>query len=392
MANNGLRTTDYGLRTADIAVIGAGPAGSLAAELLARAGRSVVVFDPKGPWEKPCGGGVTARALDRYKFLVDDQAWPKQRIDRITLIGPSRRRFSMSFPEEPFVIYSRERLNGLLLARAREAGAVFVREAVARFERVGGRWRVSTNQGEWTADLLVGADGAAGIARTRLAGQFDAGEFAAAVGFNAPGGGSTEVVIDFPPGVAGYLWAFPRTDHTNFGVAVRARERTGPQLRDMVVRFAGEYYGGAAPDERSVTRYGAKIPMLTPRAWDSLRASGDGWALVGDAAGFVDPITGEGIYFALRSAELLAEAVASGGGLGAYDRAWRADFGDDLAHAARYFTRFYLGSFFGAPFIDRTILFAAHHRGVRRVMARALAGLQPYETLKRDLILNAIRF
>jgi geranylgeranyl reductase family protein len=379
------------MRTDDVAIIGAGPAGSFAAELLARAGRSVVIFDPKGAWEKPCGGGVTARALDRYGFLVHDQAWPKQRIDKITLIGPSRRRLSLDFDDEPFVVYSRERLNSLLLSRAREAGAEFVREAVSRFERDGDGWRIATKQGEWRAGILVGADGAAGIARARLAGQFDAGEFAAAVGFNAPGGGSTEVVVDFPADVAGYLWAFPRTDHTNFGVAVRARERTGQQLREMVRRFADEYYGGAAPEEERVARYGAKIPMLTPRAWKGLRASGDGWALIGDAAGFVDPITGEGIYFALRSAELLADAVAGGAGLDGYERTWRADFGDDLSYAARYFTRFYLGRFFGAPFIDRTILFAAHHRGVRNVMARALAGLQPYETLKRDLLLNAVR-
>jgi geranylgeranyl reductase family protein len=379
-----------GQRTTDIAVIGAGPAGSFAAELLSRAGRSVVMFDPKGAWEKPCGGGVTARALERYRFLVDDPAWPKQRIDRITIVAPNRRRLSLDFDEEPFVVYSRERLNALLLSRARAAGVEFVQGAATRFDRDGDRWRIVTKQGEWTADLLVGADGAAGVTRARLARQFDAEEFAAAVGFNAPGGGSSEVIVDFPPGVAGYLWAFPRTDHTNFGVAVRARERSGQELREMVRRFAGEYYHGAAP-EGDLVRYGAKIPMLRPRAWEALEATGDRWALVGDAAGFVDPITGEGIYFALRSAELLAEAIAGGAGLAGYERAWRADFGRDLAHASRYFTRFYLGRFVGAPFIDRTILFAAVHPGVRRVMARALAGLQPYETLKRDLLLNAVR-
>jgi len=378
-------------RTVDVAIVGAGPAGSFAAEMLARAGRSVAVFDPKGAWEKPCGGGITARALERYRFLVDDPGWPKQRINRITIVGPSRRRFSIDFDDEPFVVYSRARLNGMLLERAREAGALFVHESVARFERDGEYWRVATKQGEWSAKLLVGADGAAGITRARLAGRFDAEEFAAAVGFNAPGGGSKELVIDFPPDVAGYLWAFPRTDHTNFGVAVRARDRSGPQLREMVRRFAGEYYGGKAPDESSLAYYGAKIPMLTPAVWKSLRATGDGWALVGDAAGFVDPITGEGIYFALRSAELLAEAVANGTGVEGYERAWRADFGHDLLQAARYFRRFYGGTFLGAPFIDRTLLFATYHRGVRHVLGRALAGLQSYETLKRDLLLSAVR-
>jgi flavin-dependent dehydrogenase len=136
--------------------------------------------------------------------------------------------------------------------------------------------------------------------------------------------------------------------------------------------------------------YGAKVPMLGRDSWDEVRSVGDDWALVGDAAGFVDPITGEGIYFAIRSGELLAEAIVAGD-LASYDRAWREDFGEDLAVASHYLDRFYRGGFLGASVVDRALLFARGHAGFRSVLRRALVGEQSYLTLKRDLALNALR-
>ena len=120
--------------------------------------------------------------------------------------------------------------------------------------------------------------------------------------------------------------------------------------------------------------------------------SARGKQLVGDAAGFVDPITGEGIYFAIRSGELLADAFASGGGLEAYEKAWYHDFGEDLEAGAKHLDRFYRGTFMGGRVVDRAILFSKLNAGVMRVMRRALGGEQSYETLRRDLVVNALRF
>ena len=370
------------------AIVGAGPSGASAAERLARAGFAVTLFDPKGAWEKPCGGGVTAKALGRYAYLVDE-SWPSQPIERIALVGPNRGRATIEL-DRPFRIYSRERLNGLLLSRAREAGAELVEEAVVRFEREDGRWRVETRSGSRHADILVGADGAGSIVRRELAGRFRPDDVALTLGYNAPRPGVPEVEIDFPPDFTGYLWAFPRTDHVNFGVINRLNERTAAELKELLHAFMDRYYGGRAPyDEMSY--YGAKVPMLGRGSWDGMRVTGDGWALVGDAAGFVDPITGEGIYFAIRSGELLAEAFASGEGLERYDREWFEDFGEDLAVASHHLERFYHGRFFGASVIDRALLFSRAHGGFRRVMRRALVGEQSYLTLKRDLAVNALR-
>ena len=369
------------------AVVGAGPAGATAAERLARAGFEVTLFDPKGAWEKPCGGGVTAKALRRYAYLLDDPDWPAQTIDRIRLVGPSRRQITIEL-DAPFRIYSRARLNGLLLARARDAGAAWVGETVSRFAREQGAWRVETKTGAWRADVLVGADGAASVVRRDLAGRFRPDDVALTMGYNAPGGWSGEAAIDFPPDFTGYLWAFPRPDHTNFGVINRLNERPAAELKQLLHAFVDDYYGRPAPlDEMAF--YGAKVPMLARGSWHETRATGDGWALVGDAAGFVDPITGEGIYFAIRSGELLAEAFAEGAGLAGYERAWFEDFGEDLAVASRHLERFYHGRFLGASVVDRALLFSSRHAGFRRVMRRALGGEQSYLTLKRDLVLGA---
>jgi geranylgeranyl reductase family protein len=372
------------------AVVGAGPAGATAAERLRRAGFAVTLFDPKGAWEKPCGGGVTAKALRRYAYLLDDEAWPCQTVERIRLVGPGRRELTLEV-DRPFRVYARERLNGLLLDRAREAGAEYVAEAVSRFERDGEGWRVETKTGAWRADVLVGADGAGSVVRRDLAGRFRPTDIALTMGYNAPGGGTTEAIIDFPPELTGYIWAFPRTDHTNFGIFSRLNDRTAADLKSLLHAFMDRFYGGRAPLE-TMSFFGAKVPMLERESWREARATGDGFALVGDAAGFVDPITGEGIYFAIRSGELLAEAFASGRGLEGYERAWYEDFGEDLEAGARHLDRFYRGTFLGGRVIDRALLFSKRHAGVRRVMKRALGGEQSYETLRRDLLLGAWRF
>ncbi len=371
------------------AIVGAGPSGATAADRLIRAGFSVTLFDPKGAWEKPCGGGVTAKALRRYAYLLDDGGWPSQTIDRITLVGPSRRELTLDV-DRPFRVYSREKLNGLLLERAKEAGVTYVPESVSGFEYDGERWRVTTKTGEWSADVLVGADGAGSVVRRDLMGRFNAADIALTMGYNAPGDVTTEAIIDFPADLTGYIWAFPRTDHMNFGIFTRLSERPAAELKAMLHAFMDRFYGGAAPLD-SMKFFGAKVPMLTEGSWRELKVTGPGWALVGDAAGFVDPITGEGIYFAIRSGELLADAFVRGDGLAGYEGSWFEDFGEDLEAGAHHLDRFYRGTFFGAPTIDRALLFSKHHAGVRRVMKRALGGEQSYVSLKRDLALGAFR-
>jgi flavin-dependent dehydrogenase len=141
--------------------------------------------------------------------------------------------------------------------------------------------------------------------------------------------------------------------------------------------------------QATAERYAARIPGLSPATWDNRSVCGDDWALLGDAAGFADPVTGEGIYYALRSAELFAEAYLRGD-VRSYEASWRADFGAELRRAAQMRRRFY-GNFWGAPFTERMIEFAKGHRGVRRVLGDLVAGEQGYTNLKKKLMKSALR-
>src|SRR5271165_3734188 len=99
-----------------VAVLGGGPAGAFAAAELARAGREVLLFDEKLAWEKPCGGGLTDKALARWSFLRDVEVERKW-ISDCELIAPSGRKASFQL-DRPIAIFSRRALNGLLLDRA----------------------------------------------------------------------------------------------------------------------------------------------------------------------------------------------------------------------------------------------------------------------------------
>ena len=396
-------------RAAEFAVVGAGPAGAHLASRLAAAGREVLLFDPKGAWEKPCGGGVPTRALREFSFILESSDYPKKLIRNVTLVAASGRRVRIRV-KQPFAVFSREVLNRLVLDRALASGARFVQEAVTDFKRENDAWQLRTAGGRsWRARFLIGADGAASPTRRKLVGIFPRQDIAVAFGYNIaeaddgngrdPGDSpcdSEEAVIYFPPEFTGYAWAFPRPGAMNFGVAAKLGSKTTDELRRLLTEFVGGYYGGELPAPERMTFFGAKIPTLDAGSWQSLPTAGEGWALVGDAAGFTDPITGEGIYFAFRSAELLAEVLLAEhrsldlhGAAREYERSWREYFGRELEKASRQVPMFYRSQFLGAPFPNAMIFLAAHHRGVRDVLINALLGEQSYLTLKRDLLSRA---
>jgi len=103
----------------EIAVVGGGPAGAMCGERLARSGYSVTIYDEHLAWEKPCGGGLTHKAIKAYPFLLDGP-YPKKLIRTVELISSKGHRAQLSL-DHPIVIYSRTVLNGLLLERAETA-------------------------------------------------------------------------------------------------------------------------------------------------------------------------------------------------------------------------------------------------------------------------------
>jgi flavin-dependent dehydrogenase len=111
---------------------------------------------------------------------------------------------------------------------------------------------------------------------------------------------------------------------------------------------------------------------------------GENWALVGDAAAWVDPVTGEGIYYAMRSGEILAEALIAGAPA-EYPARIQTAFREELERAAKLSPLFYHGKFLGGAVTTRMIAFARHSPTFRQMLADVFAGSQSYRTLKARL-------
>ncbi len=401
----------------DVLIVGAGPAGSFAAERIARGGGRVALFDGRPASEaKACGGGVTSKALKAWPFLLEAGG---RAVTEVLMQSPAGDSVRLKLAE-PFAIYSRRALDSYMRERARRAGAhVFDCRVTASVEKdADGLWTVRAKTGEsWRGRILVAADGANSAIAKRFAGALPNAEMEVAFGYRTPldEGEDAPTVIAFLPSWAGYAWAFPRLDHISFGIATAQDAFDHKALDRMLWDFMVEYYrtrgatvtskdaqdvsdkstnDASAPEvERHLRgvaqRYAARIPGLAPRTFERRRAAGADWALLGDAAGFADPVTGEGIYYALRSAELFAEAFLKDD-VAAYDKSWRADFGRELRRASQMRRRFY-GSFWGGPFTDRMVRLARLHPGIRRTLRELVAGDQGYTDLKRVLARSAVR-
>jgi len=408
----------------EVLIVGAGPAGSFAAERLARGGVRVALFDGRPPGEpKACDGGVTSKALKAWPHLLEAVG---RTIDELDMYSPSGKRLHLKL-DEPFAVYSRIAFDTFLRERARTAGAQVLADKIAGrgFKKSGTGWIVRTqSEKEFSCAWLVGADGANSPIAKKLAGPLPPAEMEVAFGYRAPlpVDCNAATVVAFLPKWVGYAWAFPRPDHISFGIATTQDAFDHEALDRLLWDFMVSYYevaqvGNLRPQmriwsngfrkgertgtqvnnlrhirtalEKSAERYAARIPGLEPRTWDTRRACGEHWALLGDAAGFADPVTGEGIYYALRSAELFADAYLSGLPLN-YEKLWRQDFGRELQRASQMRRKFY-GNFWGAPFTERMIEFARGHRGIRKVLGQLVAGDQGYTDLKRKLARSALK-
>jgi geranylgeranyl reductase family protein len=371
----------------DVAIVGGGPAGAFAAYLLAKRGAYVRVFDPSHPREKPCGGGVTGRALALVSPLLAelpqgvavDSARFEDATARAAAVALEAHGFTT---DSSLIVTARRAFDRALLDGAIAAGAVHdasrVRD-VSTGPAGDAAVTIATTSGEWHARHVIGADGANSLVRRRLGRAFERRQLSIATGFFAHGTTSREIVIRFVPQPQGYIWSFPRADHLAIGICAQADQSQPGPLRDIVSTWITE--SRIAPDS-SLEPYSWPIPSLSAADFAHERPAGDGWMLIGDAAGLVDPITREGIFFALRSAQLAVDVLEDGRDPAArYHEALRDDIYPELSRAARV-----KGNFFGGPFTRLLIDALQRSEPVRAIMRDLVAGTQPYRTLRQRLI------
>jgi geranylgeranyl reductase family protein len=292
----------------DVLVAGAGPAGSATAIHLARAGARVLLADKAGfPRDKPCGGGLTGRALRHAPCDVEPVV--EHVVDRMVVRVGYRARVRRTSPEPLIRMTQRRRLDLHLAEQAAAADADF-RDgvAVAEIELDGDGVTARVGGDAIRASYLVGADGANGVV-ARAAGVDEGIVRGVALEGNLPWTAlerspyheTAWVELGVVPG--GYGWVFPKGDHANLGVGGWMGE--GPRLRDHLDRLARAH--GVEPSALEAVR-GHRLPM---RVLGASAARGR-VVLVGDAAGLVDPLSGDGIYEAFVSAKLAADAILAG--------------------------------------------------------------------------------
>jgi geranylgeranyl reductase family protein len=294
----------------DALVVGAGPAGCAAAYDLAAAGLSVLLLDHKDfPRAKACAGGLTSKAVQALRYSIAPVV--RKVVGRIRLEGES----PSSSPADAVVLKSREPIC-VMTVRA-ELDAYCLRQTIAAgacLRKIAGLQQVVRHGDEvhllapgerYRARFVVGADGASGqMRRLCAAGSWFSQGFALEVHTAAPAE-EVDLTFDFASVSNGYAWIFPKGDHLNVGVyslssaagLTRSRllsyvkERLGADTVDGVT---GQYLGiGAGENPAEYVQADLRDRVF----------------LVGDAGGFVDPLTGEGIYGALVSGQAAAKAI-----------------------------------------------------------------------------------
>lgn len=366
-----------------IAVLGGGPAGAFAAERCARAGFRTLVFDEKLAWEKPCGGGITYKAYHQYPFLIDN-ATPKKTINQTVLGAPKAGQVQLDLTQ-PLLIYARRDLNRMLLERAAASGAEIEKTRVAAMEPISKGWRVRTKSGVVDADYCVVATGARNPLR-EAGTQWTAADTMIALGYYVPAS-QEGIEIEFLPRLEGYIWVFPRCGHLSVGIC--GKGEPAQALRKRLEAFM---------DVRGIRREGANfyshmLPSLERASWRKNRVAGERWMAVGDAAGLVDPITGEGLYYAMRSGDLAGRVIADetctlANKAAAYQAALAHDFTEDLAFAATLAKRVFTGRFLFGGVPRRMVEFIRRSAKFRDVMQDLIAGTQPYTSLRDRLLRN----
>ncbi|HEX4311805.1 MAG TPA: geranylgeranyl reductase family protein [Acidobacteriaceae bacterium] len=285
----------------DAIVVGAGPAGCAAAWDLAAAGRAVLLLDKaEFPRHKACAGGLTRKSLRALRYSVTPVV--RETVSAIVIKNARDEAATLASRNAICAMTVRQELDEFCLRQTLGVGAQFARiAAIAGIEGEADGVVVRTPETEYRGRFLVGADGVHSRVRQLLCadpGWFRRG-FALEAEVRREAGNPTDLVFDLAPVRQGYGWIFPKRDHVNVGLYTESSEEKldRPRLERYIRERLGEATLG--PITGQYLGFGAERGQP-----DAARIF-----LVGDAGGFADPLTGEGIYGAIASGQAAAAAI-----------------------------------------------------------------------------------
>lgn len=336
----------------DIAIVGAGPAGSTAAKFICDKGYKVALIDKsKFPRDKPCGGGLTAHVLKRFKNIISDDMIDSYSYGGTTFSHSLKYQIKFTNNEPVTTMTLRKNFDYGLVKIAIRAGAKLIEdEKVIDIKIDKDKATIVTDKGTTIdSDIIIGADGVWSLVAKKIGLRkknnpiglcvFEEYELDKEMLDKYFGELRLGYIHSKFDNLNGYGWVFPKNKHINIGIG---ELDYNPQQNKNKTNLKNVYYNYIStlkkqkliPEKIKINNIkGGAFPIIPLNKTYSKRV-----ILVGDAAGFVNPVSGEGIYYAMASGQLAAETIqnaleskdASEKFLSKYQKNWKKDFGKEL--------------------------------------------------------------